>query len=342
MRQALDCAARGFPHALPNPLVGCVITHNGKVVATGYHQKYGGHHAEVNAIKALPEQFKPAECVLYVTLEPCCHHGKTPPCTDLIISKGFKKIVVGAADPNPKVAGQGIQKLRSAGIEVITGLLAEEVKRQNARFFTFHEQKRPYYILKWAQTADGFISRWPVPISRADNHISGPEANNYTHQLRAEVMAVMVGKNTALADNPYLTVRHVHGNNPIRLIVDKSLETPRHLNIYKPDAPTIILNALHQEEEGEFLRFVKVNFEGGFLTHINDTLYNLGIQSVLVEGGAILLESMLKKGLWDEVIRIENPQLFFKNGIKAPVFEGKGQPEWLGRDKITRFYNIQA
>ena len=159
MQSALELAQRGWPKVAPKPLVGCVIVHEGEIVAEGYHQKFGGHHAEVNAIKSLQEKYKPEECTLFVTLEPCSHHGKTPPCVDLIIAKGFKKVVVASNDPNSLVAGNGIKKLREAGIEIVTGVLEKEARELNKRFFTFHEKKRPYFILKWAQTADGFISR---------------------------------------------------------------------------------------------------------------------------------------------------------------------------------------
>lgn len=339
MEAALRLAEKGFPKALPNPLVGSVIVHNHQVVATGFHQKYGSHHAEVNAIKAMPQGLNTADCTLYVTLEPCAHQGKTPPCADLIIAKGFKNVVVGSLDPNPLVAGKGIFKLKEAGIEVITGVLEDEVKKQNPRFFTYHEKKRPYFILKWAQTADGFISRWPVPSNRDENRISGPEANHFVHELRASNMAIMVGKNTVLSDNPQLTVRHTQGGNPVRVIVDKNLEVPRNMHVFDDSAPTIVLNALHDEVESEFLRFVKLDFSNSAILHLGTKLHELGIQSVLVEGGAILLESLLKKGLWDEVIVIENPDLRFKNGIKAPSFELKSPKKRLGKDNLYRFFN---
>ncbi len=335
-KKALEISLKGYPDAFPNPLVGCVIINHGEIVASGYHQKYGGHHAEVNAIKSLPERYNPAECVLYVTLEPCSHHGKTAPCADLIISKGFKKVVIASQDPNPLVAGKGIEKLKNAGIEVTSGVLEKEARELNKRFFTYHEKKRPYFILKWAQTADGFISRWPVPQNREDNWISSSESNQMVHELRAETMAIMVGKNTVLSDNPSLTVRHVKGKNPIRIILDKNLETPSNLNIYNQDAQTIILNSLREEEESEFLRYIKLDFSEGVLEEVSEKLYELGIQSVLVEGGAILLESLLKKDLWDEAIIIENPALFFKNGIKAPEMELKTLEKMLGGDKLFR------
>lgn len=339
MDQALQWAEKGFPRALPNPLVGCVIVYNGQVVATGYHQKFGGHHAEVNAIKVLPQIIEPSESTLYVTLEPCAHFGKTPPCTDLIIAKGFKKVVVGAQDPNPLVAGKGIAKLREAGIEVIVGVREQEVKAQNARFFTFHLKTRPYFILKWAQTADGFISRWPVPAKREDNWISCAESNRFVHELRASSTAVMVGKNTVLSDNPQLTVRHAKGKNPIRLIIDKNLEVPRNKHVFDQEAPTIVLNSLHEEEENEYLRFVKLDFDSGALPQLGIRLYELGIQSVVVEGGAILLESLIKKGLWDETIVIENPALKFKNGIRAPEIQLNSPLKKLGTDNFYRIYN---
>lgn len=339
MAEAISIAEQGRPAVYPNPLVGCVIVHQNTIVAKGYHKKFGDHHAEVNAIKSLPESIPTHECVVYVSLEPCSHYGKTPPCADLIISKGFKNVVIGTQDPNPVVGGKGIQKLRDAGIEIVVGVLESEIIKQNIRFFTFHQKQRPYYILKWAQTSDGFISKWPVPENRSENQISRHEANKLVHELRANNMAVMIGKNTALADNPLLTVRHIKGKNPIRIVIDKHLETPRNFHIYNQEAPTIILNTLHNEVENDLLRFVKLDFNESIFPQMNKALLELNIQSVLVEGGNILLQSLIKKNIWDEMIIIENPSLKFDTGIKAPEIELSLDFEHVGEDKMYRLNN---
>lgn len=338
MQQALDLARKGWPDVAPNPLVGCVIVKGDKVVAAGYHKKFGDNHAEVNAINNLPEDLHPADCVLYVTLEPCSHFGKTPPCADLIISKGFKTVIIACNDPNPLVAGNGIKKLRNAGIEVITGILQKEAAELNKRFITYFEKKRPYYILKWAQTQDGFISRIPVPASREENGISGPESQKLVHAIRAEVMGIMVGKNTVLRDNPKLTTRLVKGKNPVRIFIDRKLEvTPDH-HIYNQEAETIVFNEAREEQKAT-LRFIKIDFKQNILDQVSAKLYDLNFQSVLVEGGAFLLNDFIEQHLWDEALVFQNPDLNFGQGIKAPAFALRNTFELVGNDKLYRHSN---
>jgi diaminohydroxyphosphoribosylaminopyrimidine deaminase/5-amino-6-(5-phosphoribosylamino)uracil reductase len=319
MQLALNLAQKGRGNVAPNPMVACIIVCNGKIVAEGYHQKYGEAHAEVNAINNLSKEINIADCTLYVTLEPCSHHGKTPPCADLIIGKGFKKVVICNLDPNPLVAGQGIEKLKLAGVDVITGVLEEEGAKLNKYFFTFYSKKRPYFILKWAQTADGFISKWPIPANREEQKISSAEQQIMVHQLRSEVMGIMVGKNTLLNDNPNLTTRLVKGKNPIRIFIDKNLEVPLNFNIYNKEAETIVFNSL-KEEVTENIKLIKFNFEENILKQISEKLYKLNIQSVLVEGGAFLLNDFINQKLHDEVIIYINEKLNFGTGIKAPLF----------------------
>jgi len=318
MQLALDLAKQGWSMVAPNPMVGCVIVMDEKIVAKGYHKKYGEAHAEVNAIKKLKKSIHPKDCILYVNLEPCSHHGKTPPCADLIINKGFKKVVIANLDQNPLVAGKGIEKLKNAGIEVITGVLEKEGCELNKRFFTFHEKKRPYYILKWAQTADGFISKFPVPKNREENMIGDEVQQKKVHQMRAGEMAVMVGKNTVLCDNPHLTTRLVKGKNPVRIFIDKNLEVPSTFNIYNKEAGTIVFNALLNKEEGNIKR-IKIDFTKNVLKQISDILYQLKIQSVIVEGGAFLLNDFIKQNLYDEVNVFVNEKLKFGSGVKAPI-----------------------
>ena len=321
IQRTLTLAKQGWPSVSPNPLVACVIVSEDKIVAEGFHKKYGEAHAEVNAINNLPLNINPKDCTLYVNLEPCSHQGKTPPCADLIISKGFKKVVICNLDPNPLVAGKGIQKLKTAGIEVITGVLEKEGAELNKRFFTFHTKHRPFFILKWAQTADGFISRWPLSENSAENkphqRIGNEEQQKMTHQMRAEESAIMVGKNTVLIDNPFLTTRIVKGKNPVRIFIDKNLEVPETFNIYNKESETIVINGIKQEVKDN-IRFIKINFQENVLKQIAQKLFELKIQSVLVEGGAVLLNSFIKEKLADEIFIFENQTLKFDNGIKAP------------------------
>jgi diaminohydroxyphosphoribosylaminopyrimidine deaminase/5-amino-6-(5-phosphoribosylamino)uracil reductase len=341
MQLALDLAKQGWPQVAPNPMVGCVIVYKNEVGASGFHQNFGEPHAEVNAIKALPANIPPGECILYVTLEPCSHHGKTPPCADLIINKGFKTVVVACKDPNPLVGGSGIKKLRDAGIEVITGILEKEAKELNKRFITFHKHKRPYFILKWAQTADGFISRVPAPGNKDMNRITRHEAQVYVHQIRAEVMGIFVGKNTVLADNPSLTTRLVKGKNPVRIFMDRKLEVPKHFNIYNKEARTLVFNAV-KDETADNILFIKLDFDTDILPRIVQKLQELQIQSVLVEGGAHLVNEFVNQDLWDEVLVFQNPDLYFKEGLKAPVFALKNTFELVGDDKLFHHFKNET
>ncbi len=336
MQIALDLAKKGKGSVEPNPMVGCVIVHNDKVVAQGYHQKFGEAHAEVNAVNNLSKDIDPTECILYVTLEPCSHHGKTPPCVDLVIAKGFKTVVLADFDPNPLVAGKGITKLGEAGVEVIMNVLHKEAGELNKRFFTFYKKKRPFYILKWAQTADGFICRIPLPANKADNKISGEEAQKMVHQMRADEMGIMVGKNTVLVDDPKLTTRLVEGKNPIRIFIDKALEVPTSFNIYNKEAKTLVFNGL-KDENKENIEFIKIDFTKNVLEQISQKLYDLKIQSVLVEGGSALLNDFIKQELYDEIFIFENPELYFKNGLMAPkVVFHENNFERVGKDKLYK------
>jgi diaminohydroxyphosphoribosylaminopyrimidine deaminase / 5-amino-6-(5-phosphoribosylamino)uracil reductase len=338
---ALDLAKRGWPDVAPNPMVGCVIVKNDEVVASGYHQKFGEAHAEVNAVANLPEHISPADCTVYVTLEPCSHFGKTPPCADLLISKGFKSVVVACTDPNPLVAGFGIKKMRDGGIDVIVGVAEKEARELNKRFISFYENKRPYFILKWAQTADGFISRTPLPGALNRERISGPETNKIVRRLRAEVMGIMVGKNTVLNDNCLLTTRLVDGKNPARIFIDKNLEVPLTFNIYNGDAETIVFNAVKNEQRDR-IRFIKINFNENVLQQISEKLYVLNIQNVLVEGGKFLLDDFINQHLWDEVLVFQNPHLAFDQGVRAPAFALKNSFELAGNDKFYHHFKNET
>lgn len=340
MKEALDLARKGWPRVSPNPMVGCVIVYKDTIVARGYHEVFGGPHAEVNAIHALPGEIPVADCLLYVSLEPCSHHGKTPPCADLIVSKGFKNVVVASLDPNPLVAGRGLKRLRDAGIVVTEGVMAEEAEQLNKHFMTFHRLKRPYIILKWAITSDGFISRLPLPTVREHNTITGQKAKELVHRLRAEVLGILVGKNTVLADDPLLTTRLVEGRNPVRLVIDRNLEIPRHFKIYQAGAKTVVFNAIKEAVE-ENIHFVKLDFHSNLVQELLRRLADMNIQSLLVEGGAQTLQAFLEEGAWDEALVFQNPDLEFKSGIKGPVFVLKNGFELVGNDKLFHHFQIE-
>ena len=338
MQLALNLASKGLGKVAPNPMVGCLIVKNNEVLASGYHQEFGFAHAEVNAIEQLDSSISTKDCILYVTLEPCSHFGKTPPCADLIIQKGFKLVVVACQDPNPLVAGKGIKKIKDSGIEVIEGVLEKEAIELNKTFFCYLKKKRPYLILKWAQTADGFISKWPIPINPADNFISGAISNNLVHQLRSQTMAIMVGKNTVLNDNPRLTTRLNNGKNPIRILIDKSLEIPFDYHVYNSDDQVIIFNSTLEKQSLNH-QFIKIDFNQSIIPQILETLFQLNIQSVLVEGGAYLLTSIIDIGIWDELMVIQNPNIYFNTGIKAPLIELKCSLKKIGDDNLFHIFN---
>ncbi|AEI49543.1 bifunctional diaminohydroxyphosphoribosylaminopyrimidine deaminase/5-amino-6-(5-phosphoribosylamino)uracil reductase RibD [Runella slithyformis] len=316
MRRALELATLGRGRVSPNPMVGCVIVSNDRIIGEGWHQRYGERHAEVNAVNdALAQNSAPLlpEATVYVTLEPCSHFGKTPPCADLLIEKRVKRVVICNDDPNPLVAGKGIEKLRETGIEVITGVLSEEGRTLNARFFTFFEQKRPYIILKWAQTADGFIAdedKQPLMISCR-------QSRTLSHQWRTQEDAILVGTNTALNDNPQLNARLWTGPNPIRIVLDRTLRLPHELHVFDNTQKTLLYNAFSNEEEGE-TTFVQINFDENFIDRFLSDLHKRKIQSVLVEGGAQLLQAFLNDGHFDE-IRVFTSPTPIRKGTSAPL-----------------------
>lgn len=322
MNRCLELARLGAGSVAPNPLVGSVIVHKNKIVGEGFHQKYGEAHAEVNAIKSVVNSELLKESTIYVTLEPCTHFGLTPPCSDLIVEKQLKKVVIGTIDPFAKVAGKGIEKLKKSGIEVETGILETECRELNKRFFTFHEKKRPYIILKWAQTLDGFIDIERKEVDFGEpTWITGEKALRRVHEIRAVESAIMVGTNTALKDNPSLTVRHCTGQNPVRVVIDNKLRLPKNLNILNGKIKTIVFNSV-KNEENQNLIFVKIDFSENFLNQILNELYKQNILSLIVEGGKQLLESFIHSNLWDETHLFIGNKNFY-NGIRAPEFSGE-------------------
>lgn len=324
MHRCLQLAQLGAGHVAPNPMVGAVLVHDGRIIGEGWHQQYGGRHAEVNALDAVREEDKALipQSTLYVSLEPCAHFGKTPPCTDLIIHHKILKVVIGCRDPFKEVDGKGIEKLITAGLEVITGILENECIELNKRFFTFHTKQRPYVILKWAQTADGKMatpspdgvtSAFPMPRLIISNEYT----NRLVHQWRSEEAAILAGKNTALYDDPELSTRLWPGPSPVRLVIDTQLKLPSTLKLFNRQIKTIVFNTIKHKEEDNLL-YYQLKDKEDLLPQIMDALYQLQLQSVLVEGGARLLQSFIDKGIWDEVRIIKNEELIINHGLDSP------------------------
>jgi diaminohydroxyphosphoribosylaminopyrimidine deaminase/5-amino-6-(5-phosphoribosylamino)uracil reductase len=317
MQRAIELAGLGIGNVAPNPMVGCVIVHNSKIIGEGYHRKYGDPHAEVNAINSVKQRELLKESILYVTLEPCSHHGKTPPCSDLIIREKIPHVVVGTIDPFAKVAGRGIKKMQDAGCRVDIDVLNKECADLNRRFFTFHEKKRPYIILKWAQTVDGFID-----IERtAENFgqptwISNKLSKTAVHKMRADECAILVGTNTAIKDNPSLTTRNWKGNFPLRLVVDRTLKLPSELALFNGEVPTLVFTEKEKKSEKN-IQYLKIDFKGKEIEQILDDLYKRNILSLIVEGGKMMLESFIRKNFWDEARVFTGNKLFHK-GVFAP------------------------
>lgn len=314
MRRCIELARNGLCNASPNPMVGAVIVCDGRIIGEGYHIRCGKAHAEVNAIHSVKDESLLKRSTIYVSLEPCSHYGKTPPCADLIIEKQIPRIVIGCQDPFSKVAGRGIQKLRDAGREVTVGILEEECKNLIRRFITFNTLHRPFITLKWAESADHFID-----IKRTEGKpviLSSPLSSMLVHKKRAETDAIMIGRRTALLDNPSLTVRNWYGRNPIRVVLDRTLSLPKGLKIFDGEIPTLIFTEKEQQEEKN-VTYITINFSHNPLIQIMEELYQRKIQSLLVEGGSQLLQSFIDNGLWDEAYIEKCPSRLY-SGVKAP------------------------
>lgn len=318
MKRCFELAKMGSGNVAPNPFVGAVVVYEDEIIGEGYHQKYGEAHAEVNAIDAVSNKDLLSDSTIYVSLEPCAHHGKTPPCADLIVKHRFKRVVIGCGDTFNEVNGKGIQRLRENGIEVTTFVLEEEARAINKAFFTFQEKKRPYVLLKWAQSRDGFIDAENTSDGEI-TWISRPEVQPIVHQLRADYQAILVGKNTVINDNPSLTVRTVAGNNPVRIILDSHCEIPNEKTVLSDGLPTIVLNLLKTSIDKN-LTYHQIT-EMSVKT-ILDALYEKNIQSVMVEGGAKTLQAFIDANLWDEALLIQG-QNSITAGTKAPIINAK-------------------
>ena len=318
--RCIQLAKNGLCNAAPNPMVGAVIVHNDTIIGEGYHIRCGEAHAEVNAIRSVKDESLLKDSTIYVSLEPCSHYGKTPPCADLIINKGIPRVVVGCQDPFALVAGRGIQKMRDAGIEVKVGVLEEECRQLIRRFITFHTEKRPFITLKWAESADGYID-----LHRTGGQpyiFSSSLSSMLVHKRRAEHSAILVGRRTALLDNPSLTVRNWHGKSPVRLVIDKNLTLPKHLSLFDGSTRTLVFTQREDTPNLFQVEFIQLDFNRDILPQIFEVLYQEKLQSLMVEGGSILLQSFIDSGCWDEAY-IEHSSDYLKNGIKAPKLTGE-------------------
>jgi diaminohydroxyphosphoribosylaminopyrimidine deaminase/5-amino-6-(5-phosphoribosylamino)uracil reductase len=340
MRRCLELAELGMGNVSPNPMVGAVIVLNGKVIGEGYHQKYGEAHAEVNAVNQVISRFDNyaellKQATIYVSLEPCAHYGKTPPCADLIIKHQIPKVVVGCRDPFDQVNGKGIEKLEAAGVEVFLGILEQECKWLNRRFFTRIQKHRPYIILKWAQTADGFFA----PADGSQFWITGTETRKLVHQWRGEEDAILVGTKTIVADNPQLNVRYGEGKSPKRVVIDRKLKLNKNLNIFDQSVDTFIFNEVETKIDGRNKYIALEDFGRYVPQYILYQLYMQDIQSLIIEGGAHTLNTFIEAGLWDEA-RIFTGTINLDEGIKAPQINGIIEEEVpSGTDRLTILVN---
>ncbi len=325
IKRCLELAKNGLPMCLPNPSVGAVIVYDNRIIGEGFTSPYGGNHAEVNAINSVKDKSLLLKSTIYVSLEPCSHFGKTPPCADLILKCKIPNVVIGITDSNSKVSGNGIKKLVDAGCNVIVDVLENECYVSNKRFFTFHEKNRPYIILKWAQTENGFIA----PITKNSQKpiwISNKFSRQLTHKWRAEEQAILVGTRTVMDDNPTLTTRNWAGKNPIRVVIDQNNRIPKNYNVFDNQAKTLLIN-------NEI-----INFDGNIAQQISNFLLKKNIQSVIIEGGTKTIQTFIDANIWDEA-RVFKTKTFFENGIKAPVLNKKSTSNELILDDELLIYN---
>jgi diaminohydroxyphosphoribosylaminopyrimidine deaminase/5-amino-6-(5-phosphoribosylamino)uracil reductase len=315
MQRCLQLAAIGKQWVAPNPMVGAVVVNNGKIIGEGYHKAYGEPHAEVNAIKEVKDKKNLIGATIYVSLEPCAHYGKTPPCTNLIIESGITKVVVACLDPNPLVAGKGIEQLKNAGIEVITGVLNEQAIELNKEFIHFHTHKKPYVILKWAQTADGYCGR--QTDSNLSNKITNWFADLHVHQIRSQTSAVLIGYNTAILDNPLLSNRYWFGKNPTRIVIDTQGQLPDTLKLFNDNINTLVYT-LYPKANTTFVSFIQLKSSENMVPEIMEDLYQRNIQSILIEGGPKTLQKFIDYSIWNEC-HIFTSSNNWGAGIAAPL-----------------------
>lgn len=333
--RCIELAKKALRNTYPNPLVGAVIVHNDEIIGEGYHEMAGQPHAEINAINSVknPELLK--DSTIYVSLEPCAHFGKTPPCANKLVEVGFKKVVIGTLDSHEKVNGKGKRILEDAGLEVIFGVLENECQELNKRFLTYHQKQRPYIVLKWAQSADKFLDKDFKPTQ-----IGNSVTKQFVHELRSNEHAILVGTNTALVDNPSLTTRQVVGRNPVRILIDFDLKVPQNFQLYNDEAKTIVFNAEKDAVEAN-ITFIKISKEN-FLINLMTKLYEHQIQSVIIEGGKFTLQQFIDQNIWDEAIIIKNENLNLQNGTSAPFFNFKPFEVKNFRDNTIELYKNNA
>ena len=320
MKRCLDLASKAEGFTYPNPMVGAIVVHDDKIIGEGFHLKPGGPHAEVIAINAVSDKAKLKSSTLYVSLEPCSHFGKTPPCTDLIISNSIPRVVIGTVDTSDKVSGEGVSRLRNAGCEVILGVVEEDCRRLNRRFFTFHEKNRPYITLKWAQSSDGYLD-----ILRSDAHeigpnwITGKPERVLVHKWRASEQAILVGAGTVRADDPKLNIREWKGTDPIKIVLSSSGSIGDKSVVSKANGTSFVFTHNMDASIANAVK-VKLNDHEPSSLQIAEYLFNAGIQSLFIEGGASVLNHFISTGLWDEA-RIFTGDSYFKEGVKAPLIK---------------------
>lgn len=329
MSRCIELAKLAGGYNRPNPEVGSLIVCEGLIIGEGWHEKYGQAHAEVNAINAVKDKSLLSKSTIYVTLEPCFHFGKTPPCVDLILKHKIPRVVIGCRDPYHEVAGKSIEKLKNAGVEVVVGVLEQEVEWLNRRFFTNVRKHRLYIVLKYAVSKDAYIAK-----AGTNMQISKPLAKNWVHKLRTEEDAIMVGRTTALIDNPQLNVRHFFGPQPIRIVLDKQLSLPENLHLFDGKQTTLVFTEVSKKSDHNNLEYIQIDFsDKHFIKNMLSELYKKKIVSVLIEGGAILLNSFLDSGLWDEAYILRSRNLLLDEGLSAPYIN----PAFLS--ECTDFHN---
>lgn len=342
MLRCIQLGNNGLGSTRPNPMVGCVIVHDENVIGEGFTSPYGGPHAEVNAINSVSDKSLLEHATLYVSLEPCAHHGKTPPCSDLIVEHNISRVVIGVKDPHEKIAGRGIQKLKESGCEVEVGILEDECREHHKRFLTFHEKKRPYIILKWAESFDGFIA--PDKSLRSNNSepywITNTKSRQLVHQWRSEEQAILVGTNTVLEDNPKLNVRDWQGISPMRIIIDNKLKISGDYHVLDGSVPTLVLTAKKDSNDhNKGIEYRMLDFLKNLPEQICSLLYRECVTSVLIEGGAKTLQTFIDANLWDEA-RVFTGNNILKAGLKSPIVTARmTSEEKIIKDQLSIYRN---
>ena len=340
IKRCINLAENGFGTTFPNPMVGSVIVYENQIIGEGWHKKAGEPHAEVNAIRSVKDKSLLKKATIYVSLEPCSHFGKTPPCCDLIIEHQIPNVVVGTVDPNEKVAGNGIKKLIAAGANVTVGVLEKECNELNKRFFTFHQQKRPYIILKWAQSQDGFLSpEKEIEQDRKPVWITNAYSRQLVHKWRSEEQAILAGTQTVIDDNPKLNTRDWSGNNPVRVVLDQNNRIPKDSFVFNNTVKTIVFTKSETNLSAENTNFEVIDFNQNIIPQILAVLHQNQIQSIIIEGGLQTLQSFIDENIWDEA-RIFIGNISFEKGTKAPMIQMKNPIKtYIQSDELLNIRN---